>query len=298
MSNKKLNNELLNINYYKNNSINFHYMKNAKTFKTISFINNKYKSAVQKNTTANEVLNILNETIDEVIYNLYPFYTISDLKKIIGGLFNLDWYKITLYWYYDDTTHTSYKLYVNNKRYKVLFNNINMEDFYLHLNKNNIKVSSTDELLTMVYFILNDIKDIYFIYFDDYNITNININHVDYMYYNFIIKYFPLFTYELFYNYIFDPKSINHKYNSLVSIGQHLSYYNQLTELLDNTAAKNNKNLNINVIDFNYKELTFTFTNLIICEDVKIRNIFDFLHISDYNILKMIFIYNNKMYRK
>tara|TARA_Y100000389_G_C17471434_1_gene531605 strand:+ start:2120 stop:5617 length:3498 start_codon:yes stop_codon:yes gene_type:complete len=285
--------------HYDNNTLNINYIKKNTIIKTIKFQNNKIKPKIQKKKKENDdnLLDILNETNEEnkgLI--ILPINTISDLKKHISVMFDIPWYKITIYWYVNNLTKTSYNIYVDDNLYNISFENINDIDTYLYNNKNDIYISSYDEILTMNYFILNNIKDIYFITIDDYiNMLNLQNNkmNMDYIYFNLIIKYFPMFTYDLFYNYIFYNSDFGPKYRDLINIGQHIIHYNKLNDLLYN---QNEPNYNL---IFKYKKIIFNFNNIIKTKQgINIRNIFDILHIGDFNILKMVFVLNNKMYKK
>ena len=75
--------------------------------------------------TNNNILNILNENVDvsnskKKLY-IFPFDKISDLKKKISILFDITWFKITLYWYINNNIHTSYNIYINENKYNVNF---------------------------------------------------------------------------------------------------------------------------------------------------------------------------------
>jgi hypothetical protein len=283
--------------HYDNNSLNIHYIKHKNIVRTINFKNNKIKSSINKQKKTNDnLLDILNENDnnDKQYISIYPIDTVSSLKKKISIMFNIPWFKITLYWYINNTTKTTYNIHVDDNLYNISFENVNEKDTYLYNNKNDINISSIDEILTMNYFILNEVKDIYFILIDDYiiNKTNNQMN-VEYIYYNFIIKFFPMFTYDLFYNYMFYNDDFNSKYNDLVNIGSHLAYYNNINYILE----KRNKPKY--ELIFKYKKVIFNFDNIIKAKnDVNIRNIFDILHINEYNIIKMIFVLNNKVYKK
>ena len=286
--------------HYDNKNLNIHYIKQNKIVKTINFKNDKIKSSInkqKKTKDSDNLLDILNENDNnkQDIF-IYPIDTVADLKKKISIMFNIPWYKITLYWYINSVTKTSYDIHIDDNLYNISFENINETDTYLYNNKNDIYISSVDEILTVNYFILNDIKDIYFILIDDYiNMTNLSNNKInlDFIYHNFIIKFFPMFTYDLFYNYIFYNTDFNSKYRDLINIGSHLAYYNNIYDILD----KNNKS-DYELI-YKYKKVIFNFDNIIRTKnDVNIRNIFDILHINEFNIMKMVFVLNNKMYKK
>lgn len=286
--------------HYDDNFLNIHYIKQKQIVRTINFKNNKIKSSIntqKKKKDDNNLLDILNENNNnKQDICIYPIDMVSDLKKKISIMFNISWYKITLYWYFNNTTKTSYDIHVDDNLYNISFESVTDRDTYLYNNKNDIYISSIDDILTVNYFILNDIKDIYFILIDDYiNVTNVpndQIN-VSYMYNNFIIKYFPMFTHDLFYNYIFHNTDFNSKYRDLINIGSNLSYYNNMYDLLD---KKNKPKYDL---IFKYKKVIFNFDNIIKTKkDVNIRNIFDILHINEFNIIKMVFVLNNKLYKK
>lgn len=283
---------------YDTNILNIHYVKQSKITKTVAFQNNKIKpSKNNKKKKDDNILDILDESND-IIYNIsiYPIDTIADLKKKISIIFNVEWYKITLYWYENNTTKTSYNIYVDDKLYTISFDNITEIDSYLYNNKNDIHIASTDEILIVNYFIMSGIKDIYFIYIDDHiNINNLVSNklNLDYIYYNFIIKFFPMFTYDLFYDYVFYNSNFLSKYRELININSNLTHYNNIYTILN---KKSNPDYDQS---FKYKKIIFRFNNIIKTKNnVNIRNIFDMLHINDFNIIKMMFFVNNKLYKK
>ena len=297
------------LDYYNNNELSLNYVINNEIDKTIDFKNNKFKPvklSKKKINKDDDILDILQERddigYDETI-NIYPTDTVSDLKKKISLLFGMEWYKITIYCYgeNDNYAFTSYDVVVNYKNYQVSFDNINAVDTYLYDNKDTLFVKSKDESMNLNYFILNNINTIYFIYFDDVvNKEKINSRiGIDYYYYNFIIKYFPMFTLSVFNDYVMYKDNFNSKYNGLIDINQKIMYYNDFTELINKNYKKTSKiNTDLNNM-FSYKNVTFTLKGIINTKTkVVIRNIFDLLHVGELGILLLYFYSNQILYTK
>ena len=297
--NKKMNT----INYYDKNILNIHYYKKNKENKIIKFKNNTINKEINiktKDINNNSILELINETNDKSLKQIsfMPFDTINLLKKKISMIFNIDWYKITIYWKKNNIIETSYDLIINENIININFNNIEEKDSYIYDNKNNINIKSKDEILTVNYLITNNIKDIYFIYLDDY-ITELlgpemerNIQKFDIIYNNIVIKYFPLFTYDLFYNYIFYNKDFNNKYTNLSNIKNEIKMNNNIKKILD-------KGHNYKINNYSIAKIIFTLNNILITDIyINLRNIFDLLHINEYNITKIILNKDNKIYRK
>ena len=104
-----------------------------------------------------------------------------------------------------------------------------------------------------------------------------NKNEVENMYYSFDLKIFPQFTYDLFYNYIYLYSDFKNKYNNLF----YLNIDNLKKEnLLVNKYLKNFDN-KIDKLEYKYLDIYF---NDEIKQFIKLRNVFEIFHISEYNI--------------
>lgn len=294
--------------YFDSHELCINYVKDNKIEKSINFKNNKFKITSKiksKKSEDTDILDILqsDQSIHEKNYiNMYPIDTICDLKIKISLLFSIPWYMITLYWYEDkldlNNVFTSYQLIVNENDYKISFDNISDIDTYLYDNRDYLIVRSKDESLNLNHFILNNINTIYFIVFNDY-IDKDKISNrigIDYYYYNFVIKYFPMFTLSVFNDYIMYRSNFDSKYSNF-NINEKLSYYNNINNLLTNTKEIIYEDILDNY--FNYRIITFILKCAIITKlKVSIRNIFDIFHIGELNIILLYFYCNQKLYTK
>lgn len=285
--------------YYNTNPIFFNYKG-----KTVKFINNKIK--YKKNATSastdnnDEILDIFDnlqeESYEEDYINIYSFDTLLDFKKKISNIFSIDWFNTTIYWEHNNVFISTYDIYVNNTIYNPNYENIDISDEFIYDNKNETYVIMNEETTLLNYFISNDIKNINVINLKDYKKIITTKKSLEYYYYNFIIKYFPFHTLDTFILYHSDIKTFKEKYTTLYNY----SYINHYVEL-DRLLLLNNE-ININTTNFNYtiKKINYNYAYhiLITNNNVNIRNIFDHLHINEYDIIKLIFIFNNTIYIK
>jgi len=311
------------INYFINNPISIIYKKNNKEEKIYKF--NNIKKGKKENTNGDYMFNDLfeantvdnfdndfgklfdsdNKILDIFLqkseeksdeyknhYLVYPFDSILDFKYKIQMLTGIEWFKLCLFWC-DDTTNeliSSYILLVNGLRYKINYNKIEY-DAYLNKHKNNYLVKSLEEFETMGH-IKN--RKFYILNIDDFINRDLllnNKNEVENMYYSFILKFFPQFTYNLFYNYIYIQDDFKNKYNNL---------YNINIDLLKKETLLINKYLKNNVYDIDkiyYKNIDIYFNDLSKLF-IKLRNIFEIFHINEYGINFMFMKLGNETYKK
>lgn len=288
------------LNYFDKNYLIINYINNKnKTEKTIKFYNDKIPIIIKKNkkqiSKSNNDLDLdidieNNEKINTDIKTLciYPTDSLLDLKKKISLLFGLEWYKITLYWNLNNTHETSYYFYIKDVKYEINnFNDIyNNKDKFFYENKNNIHCVAKDEFTLVSYLICKNIKCINFIYLDDFNVTSNNNNELDFNYYSYIIKYFPFFTNVSYYD-LMMTKNFKEKYYHNINLINYITQYSYIKNIL---SLKSDNN------EFFYKKIKLSLK--LKEKNILIRNLFDLFKTSENNIIKLIYINNNKVYIK
>lgn len=235
----------------------------------------------------------INEFIE---YNtVYPFDSILDFKYKIQILTGIEWFKLCLFWYDDMENElvSSYTIFINNFKYKVNYANFTYDN-HLSKNKNNYVIKSLDEFETLDHLFKKKNMTFYFTNIDDFIDRNKLLNNkyeVETMYYSFILKFFPQFTYDLFYNYIYVYNDFKNKYNNLFNISlDHLKKDN----IIVNKYIKNYKN-NVEKLDYKYFEIYF---NDISRQFIKLRNIFEIFHINENDITFIFMKLGNETYKK
>lgn len=99
-----------NFHYYDDNSLKIHYDKGDKIVKSIKFTNHTFKFSNLKNNKNDDIADLLNDTDYKNVYiNIYPIDTIQDIKIKVASIFNVDWYKMTMYWIKNAKEITSLK---------------------------------------------------------------------------------------------------------------------------------------------------------------------------------------------
>jgi hypothetical protein len=232
---------------------------------------------------------IVKETI-----NVYPFDNILDLKYKIQLLTGIEWFKLSLFW---DLNNSSYDIVINKTKYKINFSDLT-RDLSLNNIKNEIKIKAYDEFLTLkninqYTFYVRNIDD----YIDRTKLLN-DRNEVEIFYFSFIIKFFPQFTYELFYDYLYIYKDFKIKYNSLFILPNFKNDEIIVNKFLRNYKDKDNEHF------YKYIEINF---NDIVRQYIKLRNMFDIFHINEnfnskkedeYDIVFMYMKLGNEIYKK
>ena len=232
-------------------------------------------------------------------YNkVYPFDSILDFKYKLQLLTGIEWFKICLYWKDEEDTYeliSSYILYINGYKYKINYNKFGYDD-NLNKNKNNFFVKALDEFETMEHLFRKKNMVFYIRNIDDYIDRNKLLNNkyeVENMYYSFVLKYFPQFTYDLFYNYIYIYDDFKNKYNNslykIINIdtlkGEHILVNKYLKQYKDKEIVKKYK----------YIDLYF---NDILKQYIKLRNIFEIFHINEDDIVYIYMKLGNETYKK
>jgi hypothetical protein len=322
------------VNFFVNNPITIIYIKNDKETKKYKFnqenikkgkweannfntnyenilenINNLFNNELENNE---DYFNLFEEKKDIILdimlqkseetqevykkYNIvYPFDSILDFKYKIQLLTGIEWFKLCLYWHDEEINEltSSYILYVNNFRYKINYNKFEYDN-YLNKNKDNYFVKALDEFESMEHLFKKKNMVFYIRNIDDYIDRNTLLNNkyeVENMYYSFVLNFFPQFTYDLFYNYIYTYDDFKNKYNNL---------YNLNLELLKKEHLLVNKYINqykYDVEKLDYRYLDFYFNDSL-KQFIKLRNLFEILHINQDDIIYIYMKLGNETYRK
>ena len=249
------------------------------------------------NTILDIMLKKEEKTLDKYIEysTIYPFDSILDLKQKIQIYTGIEWFKMCLFWLDDKENEyiSSYILYINNLKYKINYFNLK-NDNHLNKNKNNYFVKSLDEFESLKHLFMKKNMTFYILNIDDYIDRNILLNNkyeVESMYYSFVLKFFPQFTYDLFYNYIYLYDDFKSKYNNLF----YINIDNLKKEhVLVNKYLKNYEN-KIDRLEYKYLEIHF---NDEVKQFIKLRNVFEIFHINEYNINFMYMRLGNETYKK
>jgi len=177
---------------------------------------------------------------------IYPEDKISELKEKIQLISGIPSYRQYLFWYDNDFLNNTYNLISDNlyeinifKHFKkigneqVIFNT--SIDKSLYNNRKNIKVESLDYFTTVDYINIDN-SQVYVIdladFIEPYRLEMREFLSDNYQfelyYYGFIIKFWPMMTPEIFYDYIDSERVLYQKYPMLAFTNQNIRFkYNQ-----------------------------------------------------------------------
>lgn len=221
---------------------------------------------------------------------LFNFDNIYSIKIKLQEIFNIEAFKICLYWKKDSDTESSYNIYINEELYYVNYEKIEQDPILLE-NKEDIWVQCLDEFIS----IPADINTIYVINIDDW----IDINKlrgmrsdIEEIYYSFVIKYFPIFTIDVFYNYIQLETEFKNKYPNLF-IEYNSDVDNQMLKLME-YSFKVNKLKQPPRYYKKIQSIIYDRPNNVI----DLRNLFNILHIGENNIAFIVMKLYHEIYKK
>nr|QQV29333.1 putative VV A8L-like transcription factor [Kaumoebavirus] len=171
-------------------------------------------------------------------------------------------------------------------------------DQVLYDNRTKVRVEALDSFLLLSALLQRGVREMFMFSLSDFITERPSSDYFDYIYYGFVIKYFPMLTREVFAEYITTPEEISSHYPEMVpnlttlqqSVENENRIYENMENLLDNEKVLNNIK---DDIYFGIKSATLTIHRTLprvagkgVTPIINIRALFDSIRLKEHEIIQ------------